>query len=97
LFTTLLCIAILIITALINLYAVTADTEIQSWSPQADCSSDLILTQEAVLRDFKKGEDQQGLMYCYCKDYYLDNQNGDVVFPDGKKHCEEWLKYYSLS
>jgi len=36
-------------------------------------------------------------MYCFCKDYYLENFNGDYEFSDGKQHCETWLKYYSAS
>ncbi len=38
-------------------------------------------------------------MHCYClSQFYLNSINViNIVFPDGKEYCNDWLKKYTLS
>lgn len=36
-------------------------------------------------------------MYCFCKNQYYTEYNGDYTFSDGQQHCQDWLKYYSAT
>ena len=47
------------------------------------------ITKETAFQDVKKDTfDKQGLMQCYC----IEQGGGydEIVFDDGRKHCQEW-------
>jgi hypothetical protein len=57
----------------------------------------VIIEAEAALTDFNKGEEQQGLMYCFCKSYWQEDRLGNYKFSDGSKHCQTWVQMYALT
>lgn len=83
--------AILMLVASINLYSANADEKIQSIYPQVDCDDSLTISQEAALKDFEKGDQQLGLMYCFCKQELYTSKKVTTLFSDGEMHCLEWF------
>ena len=89
-FTTLIAIVLVCVTTIFVLYAKNMDADIQSFSPQVDCDPNVEITPEAAEQDFLKGDEQQGLMYCICKEaLFAQIENSDysltprVDFPSG--------------
>jgi hypothetical protein len=82
---------------LINLYGATADKTIQEYSPQVQCAPGVNITADQALADFNKTEGSQGLMYCFCKSYFLSKASGNYVFSDGVQHCNPWVQMYLLT
>jgi len=82
-----------------------ADDKVQEFSPQVLCDPTLVITPETALQDFQfPSAQQQGLMYCYCKNKFnADFKAGNnafepqIVFSDGINHCKDWLPKYMLS
>jgi hypothetical protein len=67
---------LLVVVALINLMAVSADEKIQTFSPQVDCVDSSSITAEEALKDYNSTGQKQGLMTCYCQ--YQSTQNLSV-------------------
>lgn len=70
------------VTLLIILYMKTVDDEIQAFSPQVQCGKSLNITAEQALNDFLQPKnEQQGQMYCFCKNLFnSDLNNGNNAF-----------------
>jgi len=91
-------IIILAICCMIQLYGSTADKEVQKYSPQVECDKDLVPFPDEAVTDFKLGDEQNGLMFCFCKDQF-DNHDktGSYEFEDGEQYCQEWVQRYVLT
>ena len=101
--TTLIGLVIVFVCIAINLYATRADEAIQSFSPQVQCSPDITYDAESAFSDFQKGkgdqagQEQQGLMTCFCIQEWEKNTYIDYTFPDGEMHCVTWFGMYTLT
>ncbi|CDW91797.1 UNKNOWN [Stylonychia lemnae] len=73
--------------------------EVKEYSPQIDCP-DIDITKDEAFKDQRRESDKRlGLMHCYCLSqfYKISFDIVNIVFPDSKKYCGEWLKLYTLS
>ena len=57
----------------------------------------MVIDADAALADFETGQEQQGLMYCFCKDQWQTDRLGSFKFSDGKQYCQEWVQMYALT
>lgn len=106
-FTTILGFILLVITASINLWGASVDKTVQEFSPQIDCSATSDITAADALADYQRGDQQQGKMYCYCYNEFIDTQTVDTEFEvrvpgtanqfTSEYYCEDWLVSYSTS